>query len=146
MRVSDSHKKNRLKCRFIGFMADLPIVPLLTGQSTFSECSAKSLNVPLFCTNAETNSRPYTEFKYAKSKLKGKSQCEILLHSNTAISGDREAEGTWATALHVERGSSVAECRTRNQVSAGSNPPLLLLEDWAFSFSPLTPLLTQLYK
>ena len=25
----------------------------------------------------------------------------------------------------VERGSSVVECQTRNQVSAGSNPPLL---------------------
>ena len=25
----------------------------------------------------------------------------------------------------VERGSSVVECRTRNQVSPGSNPPLL---------------------
>ena len=27
--------------------------------------------------------------------------------------------------LHVERGSSVVECRTRNQVSPGSNPSLL---------------------
>ena len=36
-------------------------------------------------------------------------------------------------------GSSVVERRTRNQVSPG-------LEDWAFSFSPLTPLSTQLYK
>ena len=26
---------------------------------------------------------------------------------------------------HVERGSSAVECRTRNQVSPGSNPPLL---------------------
>ena len=26
----------------------------------------------------------------------------------------------------MERGSSVVECRTRNQVSPGSNPPLLL--------------------
>ena len=25
----------------------------------------------------------------------------------------------------MERGSSVVECRTRNQVSPGSNPPLL---------------------
>ena len=27
--------------------------------------------------------------------------------------------------VHVERGSSVVECWTRNQVSPGSNPPLL---------------------
>ena len=26
---------------------------------------------------------------------------------------------------HVERGSSMVECRTRNRVSPGSNPPLL---------------------
>ena len=26
---------------------------------------------------------------------------------------------------HVERGSSAVECQTRNQVSTGSNPPLL---------------------
>ena len=44
------------------------------------------------------------------------------------------------------RGSSVVECWTRNQVSPGSNPPWYRFEDWAFSFSPLTPLFTQLYK
>ena len=44
----------------------------------------------------------------------------------------------------MERGSSVVECRTRNRVSPGSNPLCYRLEDWAFSFSPLTPLLTQL--
>ena len=27
--------------------------------------------------------------------------------------------------FYVERGSSAVECRTRNQVSPGSNPPLL---------------------
>ena len=27
--------------------------------------------------------------------------------------------------FYMERGSSVVECRTRNQVSPGSNPPLL---------------------
>ena len=32
------------------------------------------------------------------------------------------ATGKW---LCVERGSSVVECRTRNRVSPGSNPPLL---------------------
>ena len=51
--------------------------------------------------------------------------------------------------VDVERGSSVVECRTRNQVSPGSNPSLLVcyrFEDWAFSFSPLTPQLNQLYK
>ena len=32
---------------------------------------------------------------------------------------------TWATALYWERGSSVVECRNRNQVSPGSNPALL---------------------
>ena len=46
----------------------------------------------------------------------------------------------------VERGSSVVERRTRNQVSPGSIPLCYHFEDWAFSFSPLTPLLTQLYK
>ena len=29
------------------------------------------------------------------------------------------------SSLFMERGSSVVECRTRNQVSPGSNPPLL---------------------
>ena len=39
-----------------------------------------------------------------------------------------------------ERGSSVVECRTRNQVSPASNPPLCYrLEDWAYSFSPRRP-------
>ena len=42
----------------------------------------------------------------------------------------------------MERGSSVVECRTLNRVSTGSNPLWYHLEDWAFSFSPLTPLLT----
>ena len=51
-------------------------------------------------------------------------------------------------ASFVEGGSSVVERRTRNQVSPGSNPPLYWyrFEDWAFLFSPLMPLLTQLYK
>ena len=30
-----------------------------------------------------------------------------------------------ACNVFVERGSSAVECRTRNQVSPGSNPPLL---------------------
>ena len=47
---------------------------------------------------------------------------------------------------HVERSSSVVECRTRNRGSPGSNPIWYRFEDWAFSFIPLTPLLTQLYK
>ena len=38
------------------------------------------------------------------------------------------------------------ECRTRNQVSPGSNPLCYRFDDWAFSFSPLTPQLTQLYN
>ena len=46
----------------------------------------------------------------------------------------------------VERGCSVVERRIRNQVSPGSNPLCYRFEDWAFSFSSLTPLLTQLYK
>ena len=46
----------------------------------------------------------------------------------------------------VERGSSAVECRTRNQGSPGSNSLCYRFEDWAFSFSPLTPRLTQLYK
>ena len=46
----------------------------------------------------------------------------------------------------VERGSSVVERRTHNQVSPGSNPLCYRFEEWAFSFSPMTPLLTQLYK
>ena len=47
---------------------------------------------------------------------------------------------------YVGHGSSVVEHRTRNQASPGSNPLWYRFEDWAFSFSPLTPLLTQLYK
>ena len=46
----------------------------------------------------------------------------------------------------VERGSSVVERRTRNRESPDSNPPLLPFRNWAFSFSPLTPQVTQLYK
>ena len=40
---------------------------------------------------------------------------------------------TWHT--HVERGSSVVECRTRNRESPGSNPLWYRLEVWAFSFT-----------
>ena len=57
---------------------------------------------------------------------------------------------SYSSCLHMECGSSAVECRTRNQVRPGSNPPPPLpayrFEDWAFSFSPLTPHLTQLYK
>ena len=46
----------------------------------------------------------------------------------------------------MERGSSVVERRTRNQVSPGFESPLWYrFKDLAFSFSSLTPLLTQLY-
>ena len=48
--------------------------------------------------------------------------------------------------FYMERGSSVVECRTRNLVSPGSNTLCYRFEDWAFSFSSLTPQLTQLYK
>ena len=48
--------------------------------------------------------------------------------------------------LQMERGSSVVERRTRNQVSPGSKPLWYRFEDWAFSFSPLTPQLTQLFN
>ena len=40
-----------------------------------------------------------------------------------------------AFPLHVERGSSVVECRIRNRESPGSNPLCYHFEDWAFSFS-----------
>ena len=53
---------------------------------------------------------------------------------------------TTVCCVPSERGSSVVECRTRNRVSPGSNPLWYRFEDWAFSFSSLTPLLTQLYK
>ena len=46
----------------------------------------------------------------------------------------------------MEHGSSPVERQTRNQVSLGSNTPLLPFEDWAFLFSTLTPQLTQLFK
>ena len=32
----------------------------------------------------------------------------------------------WGSVFHMERGSSAVQCRTRNQVSPGSNPALLL--------------------
>ena len=35
----------------------------------------------------------------------------------------------------VERGSSLVECRTRNQESLSSNPPLLPFRSLAFSFA-----------
>ena len=41
---------------------------------------------------------------------------------------------------------SAVECRTRNQVRPHLNPLWYRFEDWAFSFSPLMPQLTQLYK
>ena len=37
----------------------------------------------------------------------------------------------------MERGSSVVECRTRNQVTQVQIPLCYRFEDWAFSFSPL---------
>ena len=43
-------------------------------------------------------------------------------------------------------GSSAVECRTRNLVSPVRIPLCYRFEDWAFSFSSLTPLLVQLYK
>ena len=43
----------------------------------------------------------------------------------------------------LERGSSAVECRTRNQVSPGANPPLILFRRrLGILFSPLTPQLT----
>ena len=41
-------------------------------------------------------------------------------------------------------GSPVVECRTRNEVSPGSNPLCYRFEDWAFSFT--MPQFTELYK
>ena len=52
----------------------------------------------------------------------------------------------WLVIKYVERGSSAVECRTRNQVSPGSNPLCYRFDDWAFSFSPFTPQLTQPFK
>ena len=46
----------------------------------------------------------------------------------------------------MERGSSVVERRTLNQVSRVRIPLCYPFGDWVFSFSPLSPLLTQLYK
>ena len=48
----------------------------------------------------------------------------------------------------MERGSSVVERRTLNQVSRVRIPLQVCgrFGDWAFSFSPLTPLLSQLYQ
>ena len=46
----------------------------------------------------------------------------------------------------MERGSSAVECWTHNQGSPGSNPFCYRFEDWAFSFSPLTPQLPRLCK
>ena len=37
----------------------------------------------------------------------------------------RTKSGLFYNAYHVERGSSVVECRICNQVSTGSNPSLL---------------------
>ena len=46
----------------------------------------------------------------------------------------------------MERVSSVVERRTRNHMSPGSNPLCYRFDDWTFSLSSLTPLLTQLYR
>ena len=46
----------------------------------------------------------------------------------------------------VARGSSVVECQTRNQVSPGSNPPLLPSRKIGHFFHFTTPQSTQLYK
>ena len=51
-----------------------------------------------------------------------------------------------STIAVVEHGSSAIECRTRNQVSRVRIPLCYRFEDWAFSFSPLTPQMTQLYE
>ena len=48
-------------------------------------------------------------------------------HSCMLINADDDRPlNTWCAEVYnynVERGSSVVECRTRNQVSPGSNPP-----------------------
>ena len=51
---------------------------------------------------------------------------------NTTAKGNNELEKLYRIRnerirqrMKMERGSSVVECRTRNQVSPGSNPPLL---------------------
>ena len=68
-----------------------------------------------------------------------------------AAGGGEGVHGHCIEPLGAGRGSmatvwSAVECQTRNEVSPGSNRPLLRFEDWAFfSFSPLTPQLTQLY-
>ena len=41
--------------------------------------------------------------------------------------------------FHVERSSSVVECRTRNRESPGSNPLCYRFEVWAFSFTSRRP-------
>ena len=49
----------------------------------------------------------------------------------------------------VERGSSAVECRTRNQVSPGSNPPLLpfrRLGIFVFSIEAVVDSRSQLYN
>ena len=48
--------------------------------------------------------------------------------------------------VHWERGSSAVERQTHNLGTPGSNHLCYRFDDCAFSFSPLTPLFTQLYK
>ena len=52
----------------------------------------------------------------------------------------------WSNLSTVERGSSVVECRIRDQVSPGSNPPLLPIPRLGIFVLSMMPQLTQLYK
>ena len=69
-----------------------------------------------------------------------------MCHSYQSVCASRTIVQHTPACKHVsvERGSSAVECR--NQVSPGSKPLCYHFEDWAFSFSSLTPQLTQLYK
>ena len=78
-----------------------------------------------------------------------------MMHDNPNIARDTGMvdDGTGKKVVSlllslVEHGSSVVECRTRNQVSPGSDPPLLTFRRLCiFILSiTMTPQLTQLYK
>ena len=70
----------------------------------------------------------------------------FVIRSNCGSSIPSAPLSVFWLSLDMERVSSAVERWTRNLLSPGSNPLCYRFEDWAFSFSPLTSQLTQLFK
>ena len=95
---------------------------------------------------AHTYDFPPTGTRLVLSKTVKEKDVGVTMNANMKVSEQCTIAASKGNQVQLERGSSAIECRTRNQVNPGSNPLCFRFEDWAFSFSPLTSQLTQLYK